>query len=197
MFNKVILVGNLTRDIELRYLPSQSAVANFGIATNRKWKDKQSGEFREEVMFIDVALFGRPAEVAKQYLRRGSKVLVEGKLVFEQWVDNTGQKRSKHKIQADSVNFMDSKEQSGANGYNSNQAPTSPNNYESSPQAQYGQSPQSSSYGNSTYSNSGNSNYNSNQTSNNYNEYNTASKSTPPKEEKIPEIDIDDDDVPF
>lgn len=113
MFNKVILVGNLTRDVELRYLPNGSSIGKFGIATNRKWKDQQNGELRQEVMFIDVSVFGRSAEIANQYLKKGSKVLVEGRLALNQWTDQTGQKRSKHEIVADSVQFMDMKSEGG------------------------------------------------------------------------------------
>ena len=89
MFNKVILVGNLTRDVELRYLPSGAALARLNLATNRRYK-KQDGTQAEEVCFIDVNLFGRTAEVANQYLKKGSQVLIEGRLVLESWTDNTG-----------------------------------------------------------------------------------------------------------
>lgn len=112
MYNKVILVGNLTRDVELKYTPSGTAIAKFGIATNRTYKDSMTGENKQEVMFIDVTVFGRSAEVANQYLSKGRKVLVEGRLVLDQWVDSTGQKRSKHSVIAEKVQFMDSKSQS-------------------------------------------------------------------------------------
>ncbi len=126
MFNKVILVGNLTRDPELRYLPSGSAVCNASLATNRRYK-KQDGTNGEEVCFIDVAFFGRTAEVANQYLKRGSKVLVEGRLKQDQWTDQNGQKRSKHSVTVDNMQMLDSKNapsdggqggyQSGGNNY--------------------------------------------------------------------------------
>jgi single-strand DNA-binding protein len=109
MFNKVILIGNLTRDVELRYTPSGTAIAKFGIATNRTYKDQVTGENKQETMFIDVTVFGRSAEVANQYLKKGRRVLIEGRLVFEQWVDNTGQKRSKHSVVAEKLQFMDTK----------------------------------------------------------------------------------------
>lgn len=115
MYNKVILVGNLTRDVELRYAPSGSAIAKFGLATNRRWKDRNSGEDREEVMFVDINVFGRSAEIANQYLRKGSKVLVEGRLVLERWVDQNGQNRSKHSISADTVQFMETRAESQTN----------------------------------------------------------------------------------
>ena len=79
MFNKVILVGNLTRDVELRYLPSGSALAKLGLAVNRRFK-RQDGSQGDEVCYIDVNLFGRTAEVANQYLKKGSSVLIEGQI---------------------------------------------------------------------------------------------------------------------
>ena len=112
MYNKIILVGNLTRDVDLKNLPSGSMVAKFGLATSRKWRDKNSGENREEVMFVDITTFGRSAEIAKQYIRKGSKVLIEGRLVLQQWTDTNGQKRSKHEVQADTIQFMDTKAES-------------------------------------------------------------------------------------
>jgi single-strand DNA-binding protein len=108
MFNKVILVGNLTRDVEVKYLQNSSAVANLGLAVNRRYKDA-SGEQRDETCFIDVTLFGRTAEVANQYLKRGSKVLIEGRLKFDQWTDQNGQKRSKHTVVAESMQMLDSR----------------------------------------------------------------------------------------
>ncbi len=112
MFNKIILVGNLTRDVGLKYTPSRTAIANFGIATNRTYKDA-SGQQEQEVMFIDVKVFGRSAEIANQYLHKGKRVLVEGRLVQEQWVDRNGQKHSKHVVIAEKVQFMDSKSNNG------------------------------------------------------------------------------------
>lgn len=119
MFNKVILVGNLTRDCELRYLPSGSAVCTTGIATNRKFKNQQ-GEAKEEVCFIDITFFGRTAEIANQYLNRGKKVLVEGRLKLDQWTDQNGAKRSKHSVTVDNLQMLDTKE--GAYTPNSNNA---------------------------------------------------------------------------
>ena len=109
MFNKVIMAGNLTKDVEIRYLPNGSAVSNTSIATNRKYT-LQNGEKKEEVCFIDITFFGRSAEIANQYLRRGSKVLVEGRLSFDQWNDQQGQKRSKHSIVVEAMQMLDSKE---------------------------------------------------------------------------------------
>jgi single-strand DNA-binding protein len=118
MYNKVILVGNLTRDVELRYTPNGTAIAKFGLATNRTYKDTVTGENKQEVMFIDITVFGRSAEIANQYLGKGRRVLVEGRLVLDQWVDAQGQKRSKHSIVAEKLQFMDSKAESNS-GYNS------------------------------------------------------------------------------
>jgi len=120
MFNKVILVGNLSRNVELKYTPSGTAIANFGIATNRTYKDTQTGENKQEVMFVDVKVFGRSAEVANQYLHKGSKALIEGRLAFEQWVGNDGQKRSKHVVIAEKVQFMDSKTNNGETNQSEN-----------------------------------------------------------------------------
>lgn len=102
MFNKVIIVGNLTRDVELKYLPSGSATATIGLASNRKYK-KQDGEMAEETCFVDVKLFGRTAEIANQYLKKGSQILIDGRLNYETWNDANGQKRSKHTIIAESM----------------------------------------------------------------------------------------------
>ncbi len=124
MFNKVILIGNLTRDVELRYTPSGTAVGKFGLAVNRVYKDNVTGENKQEVLFIDITVFGRSAEVANQYLNKGRRVLVEGRLVLDQWVDSSGQKRSKHSVIAERVQFMDSK--SEAQSYQTEK------NYESS-----------------------------------------------------------------
>lgn len=111
MFNKVIMVGNLTRDVELRYLNTGSALATFGLASNRKYK-KADGMQVDDTCFVDVTLFGRTAEVANQYLKKGSKVLIEGRLNFETWTDQQGGKRSKHSIVAESMQMLDTRQQS-------------------------------------------------------------------------------------
>ena len=105
MYNKVIMVGNLTRDIELRYLPSGSAIAKSAVATSYKYKSS-TGEQKDEVCFLDFNIFGRSAEVANQYLKKGSKVLLEGRLVFEQWTDSTGGTRSKHSLRVDTMKML-------------------------------------------------------------------------------------------
>ena len=120
MFNKIILVGNLTRDIELRYSQTGTSIAETAIATSRKFTS--NGEKREEVMFIDIIFFGRSAEVANQYLRKGSKILIEGRLSFEQWTGQNGQKRSKHSVIVETMQMLDSKGDNQGGG--NNQAPS-------------------------------------------------------------------------
>ena len=105
--NKVVLIGNLTRDIELRYTQSGYCVGNAGIAVTRKFKNAQ-GETAEETCFIDLKFFGRTAEVANQYLRKGSKLAVEGRLKLEQWQDQSGQNRSKHVVEVESLEMLGS-----------------------------------------------------------------------------------------
>ena len=105
-FNKVILMGNLTRDPELRYTPKGTAIAKFGLAVNRKWKS-ETGELKDEVTFVDIDAFSKTAELVGQYLRKGSAVLVEGRLRLDQWDDKTtGQKRSKLGVVAEDVRFV-------------------------------------------------------------------------------------------
>lgn len=123
MYNRVILVGRLTRDPELRYLQNGTALATFGIATNRTWTDRNSNEKKEEVMFIDITTFARSAEIANQYLNKGSKVLVEGRLVLDRWTDQNGQNRSKHVVRAEAIHFMDTKDER-QNSQNSYSVPT-------------------------------------------------------------------------
>ncbi len=108
MYNKVILVGNLTRDIELRYSQSGMGIAKTAIATSRKYTS--NGEKKEEVCFVDITFFARSAEVANQYLKKGSKILVEGRLNFDQWVDQNGQKRSKHSVVVETMQMLDSRQ---------------------------------------------------------------------------------------
>lgn len=107
-FNKVILVGNLTRDPELRYTPKGTAVAKIGLAVNRTWRN-EAGETKEEVTFVDVDVFGRTAENVGQYMRKGSPMLVEGRLRLDTWEDKqTNQKRSKLGVVAETVQFLGS-----------------------------------------------------------------------------------------
>jgi single-strand DNA-binding protein len=108
-FNKVILAGNLTRDPELRYTPSGTAIAKFGLAVNRKWRDAQSNEMREEVTFVDIDAFGKQAETIGQYLKKGRPILIEGRLKLDQWEDKqTQQKKSRLGVVLESFTFLDS-----------------------------------------------------------------------------------------
>ncbi|SFV58466.1 Single-stranded DNA-binding protein [hydrothermal vent metagenome] len=193
MFNKVILVGNLTRDIELRYSQNGSAIAKSAIATSRKFT--VNGERREEVCFIDITFFGRSGEIANQYLRKGSKILVEGRLIFEQWVDQNGAKRSKHSVTVENMQMLDSR----ADAQTATMAPQQGGGYGNyNQQAQpYG--------GGSGMQQPQNGGYN-NQQSNPYTapatpSYEQPQPSVTPKEmpsnDAIPEIDIDEDEIPF
>lgn len=199
MFNKVVLVGNLTRDIELRYLQNGTAIGKSAIAVTRKFNGA-NGEKREETCFIDIDFFGRTAEVANQYLKKGSKVLIEGRLRFDQWQDQNGQNRSKHGISVENMEMLGSPQ--GGN-FQNNQ-----NNSQN-----YGNS---NSYGNSGYNNYNNQNngYSNNQNSysgqnSNYgnSNYQKQNDNFAPKNndynENIPELDVDadkydsDDSIPF
>ncbi len=112
-FNKVILVGNLTRDPELRYTPKGTAIAKIGLAVNRTWKN-EAGETKEEVTFVDVDVFGRTAENVGQYMRKGSPILIEGRLRLDTWDDKqTNQKRSKLGVVAETVQFLGSSRSGG------------------------------------------------------------------------------------
>ncbi|MEJ0091753.1 MAG: single-stranded DNA-binding protein [Limisphaerales bacterium] len=105
-FNKVILMGNLTRDPELRYTPKGTAIAKVGLAVNRVWTN-EAGEKKEEVTFVDVDIFGRTAENVGQYMRKGRPMLVEGRLKLDQWDDKqTGQKKSRLGVVAETVQFL-------------------------------------------------------------------------------------------
>ncbi|WP_345980590.1 single-stranded DNA-binding protein [Sulfurimonas sp. HSL3-2] len=179
MFNKIILVGNLTRDIELRYSQTGMGIAKSAIATSRRFST--NGEKKEEVCFVDITFFGRSAEVANQYLRKGSKILVEGRLTFEQWVDQNGQKRSKHSVTVETMQMLDSKGDSGSG------MPSGDFNQD------YTQQPQNYSQPNQSY---GNSAMNTQQS---YSEPQPSAQQ-PRKvmpEPNIPVIDIDEDEIPF
>jgi len=107
-FNKVVLVGNLTRDPELRYTPKGTAIAKVGLAVNHKWRN-EAGETKEEVTFVDIEVWGRTAENVGQYMRKGSSMLVEGRLKLETWDDKqTNQKRSKMLVVGETVQFLGS-----------------------------------------------------------------------------------------
>jgi len=146
--NRVILLGNLARDIELTYI-SDKALSKTSIAVNKKYKNKQ-GEIVEDTMFIDLVFWGRIAEVANQYLKKGSKILVEGSLGLDRWTTADGTRRSKHVINVEKMEML------GCRGQGSTQLP---------PSAPY-----------TSHIGSGN------------------GKAIPAT---VPEIDVDDDDIPF
>jgi single-strand DNA-binding protein len=112
--NKVIIVGNLGKDPETRYMPSGSAVTNLRVATTEAWKDKQSGEQQERTEWHAVAMFGRLAEIAAEYLRKGSQVYIEGKLRTRKWQDKEGKDRYTTEIVADEMQMLGSKGGGGA-----------------------------------------------------------------------------------
>lgn len=107
-YNRVVLVGNLTRDPDYKQLSSGQAVCKIGIATNRQYKNRQTGSVVQEVCYIDVDVWGAQAESCRQYLQKGRGVLIEGRLKLDSWEDQNGQSRSKHSIVADRVVFLGS-----------------------------------------------------------------------------------------
>lgn len=126
-FNKVILVGNLTRDPQVKYTTGGTAVTEIGLAVSRQWFDKQSNSRKEETTFVDVTLWGRQAEVAGEYLAKGRPVLIEGRLQLDTWDDReTGQKRSKLRVVGENMTMLGSRGDSGggaASGGGRNFAP--------------------------------------------------------------------------
>lgn len=221
-FNKVILVGNLTRAPELKYTQGKGTpVAKTGIAVSRK--ANVNGEMREEVCFIDLTFWGRTAEIANQYLQKGSKVLIEGRLMLEQWQDQNGQNRSKHSVTVESMEMLGSKESGSNNGYNGGGYDNGYNDggYGNQNYASQNYNNQSYNGSNANY-NAGNANYGSfdggyqnpsqsannfggnvsqgfNQGANGANNANFARQQrAPQQEEKLPEIDLDkEDEIPF
>ena len=175
MYNKVIMIGNLTRDIELKYIPSGAAIANGAIATSHKYKT-QAGEQKEEVCFLDFSVFGKQAEILNQYVRKGSKVMLDGRLVLEQWTDQSGGKRSRHTLRVETFKFLDSKADSmnnngGQNNYGNQPAPAQ--QYQAPAQQQQYQQP---SYNNNAQQ---------------------AQGGMVQQPQNIPEINIDEDEIPF
>ena len=115
-FNKVMLIGNLTRDPEIKYTPKGTAIADIGLAVNRTYTT-EGGEKREEVTFIDVTLWGRVAEIVGEYCKKGRPLFVEGRLQLDTWDDKaTGQKRSKLKVVGENIQLLGSREGGGAGG---------------------------------------------------------------------------------
>ena len=128
-FNRVIQMGNLTRDPQLKYLPSQTPVVEFGLATNRKWKDS-NGQDREDVCFVECAAFGKQAEVINQYCQKGRPLLVEGRLKYDQWEDKqSGGKRSKLSVVVENFQLLGDKaggQAGGATPASAQPAPSAP-----------------------------------------------------------------------
>ena len=114
-YNKVLLMGNLTRDVELKQTAGNQSVAEIGLAVNRRFKDRD-GNDREETTFVDCESWGRTAEVMAQYLAKGRPVFIEGRLKLDSWQDQSGNKRSKMRVVVDSFQFIDSKGCGGSPG---------------------------------------------------------------------------------
>lgn len=123
-YNKVIMIGNLTRDPQLTYLPSNTPVVEFGLASNRRWSGTD-GTQREETCFIDCRAYGRTAETISKYCKKGRPLMVEGRLDFDQWEAQDGSKRSKHRITVETFVFVDSRG-SGENAASNSPAPAAP-----------------------------------------------------------------------
>ena len=104
-YNKVFLIGNLTRDPQLSYTPNQTAVVDFGLAVNRRWKSRE-GEDRDETCFVDCRAFGRQAENINKYMSKGRLLFVEGRLTFDSWTAQDGTKRSRHRVTVENSQFL-------------------------------------------------------------------------------------------
>ena len=125
-YNRIVMIGNLTRDPELKQLPSGQSVCRLGLASNRQFKNKQTGIVSQEVCFVDIDVWGAQAESCSRYLKKGRPILVEGRLKLDSWKDAEGQNRNKHSIVADRVIFLgtgpgddsSSEEQTGNSEYN-------------------------------------------------------------------------------
>jgi single-strand DNA-binding protein len=124
--NKVFLIGNLTRDPELRVTPKGTAICQFGLAVNRQFKD-ESGATRDETTFIDIEAWGKQGELVSKYLTKGSPAMVEGRLKLDQWEDKTsGQKRSKLKVVLDNVQFLSTRGGAGGGAAGAAGGPAAP-----------------------------------------------------------------------
>lgn len=199
MFNKVIIVGNLTRDPESRPIGTGGSMAVLGLASNRRF-NRNDGTKGDETCFVDVKLFGRAAEVAMQYLHKGSKVLIEGRLVYDTWTDQSGQKRSKHSIVSEGMQMLDGKQDSNHQDYQ-NQGGYNGGGYSGGYNSGSGYSGGnagnaggggSGGYGNSYSQNSA-------QNASGYASQSALQRPVPAQnyEQNIPSIDIDDDEIPF
>ena len=121
--NKVILVGNLGKDPEVRYMPNGNAVANITLATTESWKDKQSGEQQEKTEWHRIVMFRRLGEIAGEYLKKGSQVYIEGKLQTRKWQDNSGNDRYTTEIVANEMQMLGGRGGGGSTGFSSDSAP--------------------------------------------------------------------------
>lgn len=157
-------VVRLAKDIELRYTQSGTAIANFSIVSSEKFKS-QTGEEKENVTFIDAVMFGRMGEIANQYLRKGSRIMVRGKLNQDQWTDNNGQKRSKHKVTIEHMEMLDCKDH--ANGQHPQREATPYNNVDDPNRHNVGGA------------------------------MNRPSRDQQQNQRAIPDVDIDEDEIPF
>ena len=131
-YNRVILMGNLTRDPQLKYLPNNTAVCEFGLATNRKWRDRD-GNMKEDTCFIEVAAFGRMGETLNQYMSKGKPILIEGRLKFDSWTGQDGTKRSKLSVVAENMQFLGSRGDSPGDGQGAPQRDYAPSGPPSKP----------------------------------------------------------------
>lgn len=118
-YNRVILAGNLTRDPQLSYTPSNTPVCEFGMAVNRRWRDKD-GNQKDEVCFVDLSAYGRTAETINQYMKKGNPILIEGRLRYRQWTNKEGQNRTKLDVHVDNFTFL------GGGGANANRPAARP-----------------------------------------------------------------------
>ncbi|OHB54901.1 MAG: hypothetical protein A2Y07_05620 [Planctomycetes bacterium GWF2_50_10] len=114
-FNKVIMLGNLTRDPQLSYLPSQTAVVDIGLAVTRKYKG-QDGSLKEDTCFVDCRAFGKPAETLNKYCKKGNPLFIEGRLQYDTWTAQDGTKKSKHRITIENFQLLGSPNQGGGGG---------------------------------------------------------------------------------
>ena len=175
--NKTIIVGNLGQDPETRHTNDGKAVTNISVATSEVWKDKQTGQQQERSEWHRIVFFNKLAEIAGQYLKKGSKIYIEGSLRTRKWQDNNGQDRYTTEIVANELQMLDSKADAQNNAGDNNQGGSYNQNYNQPQQNQYNQPQQ----------NAGN---------NNYGGMNNQAPQKAP-EQNIPEIDIDDDEIPF
>ena len=122
-YNRVILMGNLTRDPEVKFLPSGTAVANFGLAMSERYTDRQSGDQKENVCFVDVEAWDRQAEIVGEYFKKGSPIFIEGSLKFDSWEAEDGTKRNRLKVRLQRFQFVGRRDEDGTDGGYANAQP--------------------------------------------------------------------------